>query len=277
MSIHIMNAVWQHGPQDTSARMLLLAIADCANDQGEAFPSVALLGQKSCMSKSTVLRTLQGLETAGWFAVRRRTVQWDGDTHPRGNLYVVALERLRLQAPKQAEVRTPRGVMVTPHNADREVSKAASRSVRMTPHVAPCEVSKTALRGVKSERPPTPPLVGEPSGTVTTPPNPLTEGELDPLDALWEEAQRLEAQLKPMHQRRQTVEWFMQDIETRRAQQMEAGEISKALIAVRYRMGQIREARKPAPVETGVDPPLTPGRRRRRLTQVQLLARVGGG
>lgn len=40
MSIHIMNAVWQHGPQGTSARMLLLAIADCANDQGDAFPSV---------------------------------------------------------------------------------------------------------------------------------------------------------------------------------------------------------------------------------------------
>jgi hypothetical protein len=242
MSIHIMNAVWQCGPQDTSARMLLLAIADCANDQGEAFPSVALLGQKSCMSKSTVLRTLQGLETSGWFAVRRRTVQWDGDTHPRGNLYVVALEKLRLQAPKQAEVRTPRGVMVTPRNPDREVSEPASRSVRMTPHVAPCEVSKTALRGVKTGHPPTPPLVGEPSGTVTTPPNPLTEGELCEAGSIPDKIAELRAQRGALPVN--SAEWWRVSRELH------------ALLAM--------AAPPAASVETGADPPLTPGRRRRR-------------
>jgi DNA-binding MarR family transcriptional regulator len=264
MSIHIMNAVWQHGPRDTSARMLLLAIADCANDQGEAFPSVALLGEKSCMSKSTVLRTLQALETAGWFAVRRRTVQWDGDTHPRGNLYMVTLEKLRLQPPKQAEVRTPRGVTVTPQAADRaealveerEVSKAASRSVRMTPQVAACEVSKTALRGVKSEHPPTPPLVGEPSGTVTTTPLPPTSGGIDTGSSDGEtQATIAELRTKRAAVRMGGDEWFRLSCEL------------KTLLD--------RAAPQPVLVATGTDPPLTPGRRRRRLTQAMLAARVG--
>ncbi len=160
--------------------MLLLAIADCANDQGEAFPSLALLGQKSCMSKSTVIRVLRALEGDGWFAVRRRAVQWDGDSHPRGNLYAFALGKLRLAAPqKQATVREPRGVTVKPHNANGEVSKAGLRGVTMTPHDTGCEVSKQGLRGVKREHPPTPPFVGEPSEpSQLPPPTPSAEGEL---------------------------------------------------------------------------------------------------
>lgn len=197
MSIQIMTQVWQRGPVDRSARMLLLAIADNANDRGEAFPSLALMGQKACMSKSTVIRTLQSLETAGWLTVEHRAAREDA----RGNLYVITLTRLGLA---QAPI-TPRrkvGVMVTPNTASPKigvtVTPKPALGVMVTPNCELAEVSKTTGRGVKTAIPPTPPFVGEPSGTVSTTPLPPASGgseKLDP-DARAAKIARLQSQLK---------------------------------------------------------------------------------
>jgi len=166
MSIHIMNAVWSCGPQDLPARMLLLAIADNANERGEAFPSIAVLQQKACMSKSTAIRTLRRLADEGWLTVRRRAAAPEDYGRARGNLYCIALAKLRLQS------YGARGVSVTPRRAADE---DASRSVTVTPREADevsDEVSKTARRGVKTGGA----LIVEPSEPIRTTPLPPTGG-----------------------------------------------------------------------------------------------------
>jgi hypothetical protein len=41
-----MNAVWEHSAQTGSALLMLLAVADFADDAGSAFPSVSRLAKK---------------------------------------------------------------------------------------------------------------------------------------------------------------------------------------------------------------------------------------
>jgi hypothetical protein len=88
MSIRIISLVWQQGPKDRSQRLLMLAIADCANDQGFCWPSVATLAVKSCMSERTALRSLRVLEEEGWLKIARKSHEH------KGNSYEIDLGRL---------------------------------------------------------------------------------------------------------------------------------------------------------------------------------------
>jgi hypothetical protein len=46
MSIHIMTQVWERSQHKGRALLLILAIADNANDQGLAYPSAKTLAKK---------------------------------------------------------------------------------------------------------------------------------------------------------------------------------------------------------------------------------------
>lgn len=69
MSLKAMAAVFDL-PQSvgTSARCILLAMADHADDEGYCFPSVTKIEAKTAVSRSTVKRTRQDLVEAGWLA-----------------------------------------------------------------------------------------------------------------------------------------------------------------------------------------------------------------
>lgn len=54
MSIKHMTLVWEHSKHEGSALLLLLAIADCANEQGEAWPGHKFLAQRIRLSRSSV-------------------------------------------------------------------------------------------------------------------------------------------------------------------------------------------------------------------------------
>ncbi|WP_084079985.1 helix-turn-helix domain-containing protein [Edaphobacter aggregans] len=75
MSIAIMSRVWRHGPTLRSERLLLLAIADHADDKGVAWPSATTLAAKACMTTRTVSRALDSLKSAGWIEILPRTGQ----------------------------------------------------------------------------------------------------------------------------------------------------------------------------------------------------------
>lgn len=58
--------VWEHSRSRGNERLVLLAIADCANDQGEsAYPSLVTLTRKAAVSRSTVLRSIEALVALG--------------------------------------------------------------------------------------------------------------------------------------------------------------------------------------------------------------------
>jgi hypothetical protein len=65
MSITVMSAVWHRSGQEGKNLLVLLALADNANeDTGYAWPSVATLARKSRMSERSVQRALRDLEEA---------------------------------------------------------------------------------------------------------------------------------------------------------------------------------------------------------------------
>ena len=71
MSIHWISHAWKAGPEDSNARYVYLAIADNANDEGFAFPSLTFLRDKTKLSESTVRRCIANLEANGWLEVKR--------------------------------------------------------------------------------------------------------------------------------------------------------------------------------------------------------------
>lgn len=60
MSIRAMNWAWQV-ELEPSSKLLLLALADIADDKGLAWPSVSTLARKSCVSVRTAQRVLRQL------------------------------------------------------------------------------------------------------------------------------------------------------------------------------------------------------------------------
>lgn len=61
-----MTAVWEHSSQKEGSLLVLLALADCAHDDGSmAFPSVKTLAHKARMSERNARYCLRALEASG--------------------------------------------------------------------------------------------------------------------------------------------------------------------------------------------------------------------
>jgi hypothetical protein len=80
MSIRVMSAAWEL-PMGAFEKLVLLALADCANDEGECWPSIATLKRKTGAGERTIQRAIRGLEAMG--VVRRSEV------FGKGNRYTV--------------------------------------------------------------------------------------------------------------------------------------------------------------------------------------------
>jgi hypothetical protein len=65
MSVAMSTRVWKHGKAKRGARLVLLALADFANDHGEAWPSLGTLAIKTRLSDRDVRYALRRLEHAG--------------------------------------------------------------------------------------------------------------------------------------------------------------------------------------------------------------------
>lgn len=72
LSIRIMSEVWAFATQKGSKLLLLLAIADFADDHGRAFPSVPTLAKKTRLSVRNVQYMLKALEDEGALKIALR-------------------------------------------------------------------------------------------------------------------------------------------------------------------------------------------------------------
>jgi hypothetical protein len=61
MSVRLMAEVWQL-PMVPAEKLVALALADAANDDGLCWPSIATIARKSGLSERTVQRTIRGFE-----------------------------------------------------------------------------------------------------------------------------------------------------------------------------------------------------------------------
>lgn len=72
MSVRVSTWVWHETTASGSDLLVLLALADSANDDGECWPGVDVLVDKTRMSRATVFRRLDALEAAGLLERDRR-------------------------------------------------------------------------------------------------------------------------------------------------------------------------------------------------------------
>ncbi len=66
MSIKLMSAVWENGPEDKAELIVLLALADFANDAGDCWPAMPTIGKKARMSERNARRVIRKLEDDGY-------------------------------------------------------------------------------------------------------------------------------------------------------------------------------------------------------------------
>lgn len=70
-------------------KVVLLAIADHADDDGKCWPSIPLIAEKACVSERTVQRILVNLEADN---LVKRVARSDRDGRKTANLYVLAMD-----------------------------------------------------------------------------------------------------------------------------------------------------------------------------------------
>jgi len=66
MAIRIMTKVWDDGPDDRNETMVLLALADHANDEGYCYPGLDRLQQRCRLSRQGLCNIIDRLEQKGW-------------------------------------------------------------------------------------------------------------------------------------------------------------------------------------------------------------------
>ncbi len=72
MSVHVSSAVWLNERIRGTSKLVLLKLADCADDDGRnAYPSVARIARECGIGERSVQRILGGLINAGYLVVTR--------------------------------------------------------------------------------------------------------------------------------------------------------------------------------------------------------------
>ena len=94
MSISLMTDVWRL-PLQASRKMVLLALADNANDEGtDCWPSIGKLVEKCSMSERSIQVHLSGLEDSGYIKRHERL--------GRSNKFTIYVERIRAELYKKS-------------------------------------------------------------------------------------------------------------------------------------------------------------------------------
>lgn len=88
MSISAMNWAWEQETDGPAMQIILVALADFADEEHSCWPSMAKLAARARISERTVKRVLRDLETAGYFVRRRRYVAFGKRSNDR---YVLAV------------------------------------------------------------------------------------------------------------------------------------------------------------------------------------------
>lgn len=122
-----MSQIWDSGPSDRSELVVMLALADYANDDGECWPSMAGIAQKARMTERGAQKILRRLEEAGWLKVETGGGR-GGKNHyviqaQNGELHSVNGEHRMKEKPRTAEHKPRTGVHKTPNTGSPEPSR----------------------------------------------------------------------------------------------------------------------------------------------------------
>ena len=140
MSIRVQTWVWDHSQSSGNDLLVLLAIADEADDDGtNAFPSIDRLTRKARINRATTMRVIKRLEDMGELLVTRP------ERHGRGryNVYAIPMrERSQIATSNNGPERSHIG-----RSDDEERSHIGRSIVRPDPltHELPIDPLKTSV------------------------------------------------------------------------------------------------------------------------------------
>lgn len=147
MSIKVMSWVWENGPNDPTERLVLLALADFADDHGNCHPSMIGIGQKACVTERGARGIVRRLEADGWINVAigggrggksryQILMQKPGTTNPE-------TETRNVKNPERDDTKPGTSL----HKTRNQRSAEPSRN-----HQEPSESVRDALRAVLSDQ-----------------------------------------------------------------------------------------------------------------------------
>lgn len=118
-------------PISATDKVVLLALADHANDRGECWPSVSLLMQRAYVGERTVQRALQSLEDGGFIVRERRQRENGSDT---SNLYRLIFTKVShgVSAGVSGDQCGSGGVNLAPHPKKGGVTGTGGEGVTQT-------------------------------------------------------------------------------------------------------------------------------------------------
>jgi hypothetical protein len=129
MSIRVMTQVWDHGPDNQGELLVLLALADFADDRGVCWPSMASIARKARLTERGAQKIVRRLEATGH--VRIVT----GGGRHGCNQYVITPNVVRPEHSSPPNVKTskPRtAVQETPNSGSPEPSRTIIREPSYT-------------------------------------------------------------------------------------------------------------------------------------------------
>ena len=102
MSIKLFSLVWDVQSLSQARKMLLLSLADNANDEGSAWPSVeTIMRRTGFKSESGVRSAIKELESDGWLRKSSRSTKAANGRRQQGsNLYQINISKLKTEAEK---------------------------------------------------------------------------------------------------------------------------------------------------------------------------------
>lgn len=127
MSVRVMSRVWERSALGGSELLLLLAIADHADDEGRAYPSVETLAKKVRMSARNARYLLAKIERSGELTIAR-------NAGPRGcNLFTVQALQPEADSRKGVKAIAARGAIAIAAEPSRTVIEPSITSSPTSP------------------------------------------------------------------------------------------------------------------------------------------------
>lgn len=118
MSIRVMSWVWDNGPEDRDELLVLLALADFADDNGACYPSMAGIAEKARLTERGARGIVRRLETNGWI-----TTKVGGGRGGKSYYRLHRKERAAAQNP-EPETRNEKPGIPNPESQDRKPGTA---------------------------------------------------------------------------------------------------------------------------------------------------------
>lgn len=135
MSVKIMSRVWEHSKAEAGSRLIMLALADFSNDDGECWPSIPQIAVKCLLSERQVQYALRGLEAMGELYIEHSS----GGRHKRSTYFVTVNETVQVAHETMQTVQFGAETVQSATETVQSTSPVVPKTVNTNRHLDPSD------------------------------------------------------------------------------------------------------------------------------------------